>query len=371
MLERQFESGTVDTGGGRRFHTESAGPPDGPLVLLCHGFPESWYSWRHQLPALAGAGYRAVAMDMRGYGRSYAPADVSSYRIDRLVGDCVAVVDALSPGGPGGPGGPGVTGGPGDRALIVGHDWGAPVAWTAAWLHPDRFRGVVGLSVPFGARGLLALPGDPFGARRPSAVQREVAGEGRLFYQEHFHHPDRRAEREAEAGLRDWLAAALYSFSASPPLPEALAGVDLSTLETKAAIDVLRATMCVPEGARLRDLMSLPEGPLSWLTDEDLDFYAAEFARTGLTGGFNYYRCVDESWEHLADQAGRPLTVPALHIGGDRDLVTMWSREAAERAPEVATDHRGTVVLRDCGHWIQQERPSETNDVLLDFFSDL
>ncbi|GAA2082914.1 epoxide hydrolase EphB [Streptomyces albiaxialis] len=355
-MERRFESGTVDLGSGRRFHVESAGPPDGPLVLLCHGFPETWYSWRHQLPVLGAAGYRAVAMDMRGYGRSYAPTDIPSYRVDRLVGDVVGVVEALAPG---------------RRALIVGHDWGAPVAWTAAWLRPDRFRGVVGLSVPFAGRGLLALPGDPFGEHRPSFVQRQVGGEGRLFYQEHFQHPDQRAEREAEADPRDWLAAALYSLSASPPLPEALAGADLSRLDTKAAVDVLRATLCVPQGARLRDGMSLPEGPLPWLTDEDLDLYAAEFARTGMTGPLNYYRCVDESWEHLADLAGRPLTVPALHVGGDRDLVTMWSREAAERAHEVATDHRGTVVLRDCGHWIQQERPSETNDVLLDFFSDL
>jgi pimeloyl-ACP methyl ester carboxylesterase len=136
------------------------------MVLLCHGFPESWYSWRHQLDALAAAGYRAVAMDMRGYGRSSKPADVAAYRITELVGDCVGVVEALGE----------------STAVIVGHDYGAAVAWTAAWTRPDVFTAVAGLSQPFGGRGLAALPGSPFGEVRPGVAHRELAGPDMLFY---------------------------------------------------------------------------------------------------------------------------------------------------------------------------------------------
>jgi pimeloyl-ACP methyl ester carboxylesterase len=143
---------------GLRFGVAEAG--QGPLVLFCHGFPESSYSWRHQLPVLAQAGFRAVAPDMRGYGRSAKPADPDAYVITELVADCVGLVEALGE----------------QTAVIVGHDWGAAIAWTAAWTRPDVFRAVAALSVPFGGRGLTALPGNPLGERRPSIVERELAG---------------------------------------------------------------------------------------------------------------------------------------------------------------------------------------------------
>ena len=185
MSQRQHHLLSVN---GARIHAVEQG--QGPLVLLVHGFPESWYSWRHQLDALAAAGYRAVAIDQRGYGRSSKFARLEDYRIHRLVDDVVGVVQAL-----------------GERqAVIVGHDWGAPVAWTAAWLRPDVFRGVVGLSVPFSGRGLVALPGSPFGERHPGELHAELAGPGQTFYQDHFGAMDG-AIAEIEADVRGWLAA--------------------------------------------------------------------------------------------------------------------------------------------------------------------
>jgi pimeloyl-ACP methyl ester carboxylesterase len=224
---------------------------------MCHGFPESWYSWRHQLDALPAAGYRAVAMDMRGYGRSSKPAEVAAYRITELVEDCVGVVKALGE----------------SSAVIVGHDWGSAVAWTAAWTRSEVFRGVASLSVPFGARGLLGLPGDPFGEVRPSVVQRELAGPDLLFYQEYFCLPGAVAEREAEADLRTWLTGLLYGGSANAPLPPELAGVDLTALPGEMVREVLRAAMCVPRGGGFGGLFHQPEKLPAWLGEDDLNFY--------------------------------------------------------------------------------------------------
>jgi pimeloyl-ACP methyl ester carboxylesterase len=324
-------------------------------VLLLHGFPESWYSWRHQLPALADAGYRAVALDLRGYGASSRPDALEQYTITELVGDCVGVVKALGE----------------SRAAIVGHDWGAPIAWTAAWTEPDIFHAVAGLSVPFGGRGIVALPGDPFGERSPLANGRAIAGEGRLFYQEYFNLPGGVAEREAEQDLRRWLTGVLYSFSGSPPLPEALAGADLLNLPDETIVAVLQGAMAVPEGQRLLDIMQFPEALPDWLSEADLDFFVEQFSRSGLTGPLNYYRNLDRDWELLAPYEGYTLDGPSLFIGGGRDIVTIWSREARERAPELRTDPRDDLIIEGCGHWIQQERPQETNAALIGFLDGL
>ena len=177
---------------GIRIHAVEEG--SGPLVLLVHGFPESWYSWRHQLTALAAAGYRAVAIDQRGYGRSSKPSDLDAYRIHHLVADVVGVVAALGE----------------TTAVIIGHDWGAPVAWTAAWLHPEIFRGVIGMSVPFSGRGLIPLPGSPFGERHPGELHAELAGPGQTFYQDYFGAMTASVAEIVEFGLYGW---ALSRFS--------------------------------------------------------------------------------------------------------------------------------------------------------------
>jgi len=352
-ISSAWESRTVRSNG-QRIQLRIAGS-SGPLVLLCHGFPESWYSWRHQLDALAAAGYRAVAMDMRGYGRSSKPADVAAYRITELVADCVGVVAALGE----------------STAVIVGHDWGAPVAWTAAWTRPEVFRAVAGLSVPFGGRGLMGLLDDPFGDVRPSVAHRELAGPGQLFYQEYFSLPGGVAEQSAERDLRAWVTVVLCGASADAPLPPELAGVDLTTLPEVAQRDFVRAVMCLSRGQDFGSTPWRPEQLPAWLSQDDVDFYVAELEYSGLTGPLNYYRNIELDWEILGQYQGRPVTVPALFIGGDRDVVTIWAQQAIARAGEVLTDLRGTVIVPNCGHWIQQEQPEAVNTVLLTFLQGL
>lgn len=338
---------------GQQIHVVERGA--GPLVLLLHGFPETWYSWRHQLVTLSEAGFRVAAMDMRGYGRSSKPATADEYRITELVADAVGVVHALGE----------------DAAVVVGHDWGAAVAWTAAWTRPDVFRAVAGLSVPFAGRGLVALPGSPFGELRPSLAERALAGDGLLFYQEYFSLPGV-AEDEMERDVRGWLRAGLYSLSASPPLPPVLEGVDLAALPDAALVAVLRQTpLCMEPGTEMRDRMTEPDELPDWLTDVDLDVFTAEFERTGFNGPLSYYRCLDVDWELLAGFDGCPLSVPALYIGGDRDVVTLWGRDAIAGMGDAVADSRGIVVLESCGHWIQQEQPEQTSAALLRFLGEL
>lgn len=339
---------------GQRIQLRIAGS-SGPMVLLCHGFPESSYSWRQQLDALSAAGYRAVAMDMRGYGRSSKPSEPDAYRITELVADCVGVVEALGE----------------SDAVIVGHDFGAPVAWTAAWTRPEVFRAVVGMSVPFGGRGLAALPGNPFGERRPSLVHDEIAGPDLLFYQDYFALPGGIAAREFEQDLRGWLASALYSLSADRPLPPELAGVDLTTLPPDFLLEFVRASMCVPRGQGFGANLVRPEELPGWLDQDDLDYLVSELEHTGLVGPLAWYRNADLSWESLAEHEGKPVTVPALFIGGDRDVATIWSQEAIARAEEHVPDLRGSVIVPGCGHWIQQEHPDVVNKELLFFLDGL
>jgi pimeloyl-ACP methyl ester carboxylesterase len=337
---------------GQRIHLVEAG--QGPLVLFVHGFPETWYSWRHQLRALAEAGYRAVAVDQRGYGRSSKPAQVHDYRITELVGDLVGVVDALGE----------------STATVVGHDWGAPPAWTAAWTRPEVFTAVVGVSVPFAGRS-VPLPGSPFGERRPSEVARWIAGDDLVFYHEHFTVPGR-AEQEIEKDLRGWMQAVLYSLSALPPAPPELPGLDLTKLSDDDIVGVIRSTpMCLRPGAEMRDgMLEPPPGALDPIcTADDVEHYVDAFERSGIVSALNYYRCVDLNWELLGGYEGRPLDVPALFIGGDRDVATMWSQSSIREFPDHAPQARPTVVLDDCGHWIQQERPEATNSALLDFLA--
>ena len=335
---------------GIRIHVAEQGKA--PLVLLVPGFPELWYSWRHQLPALAEAGYRAVAIDQRGYGRSSKLWDPSEYTISRLVADVVGVVAALGE----------------EKAVIVGHDWGAPVAWTAAWQHPTIFRAVAGLSVPFSGRGLVALPGSPFGESPPNELHRHIAGEGCSFYQEYFATLGPVID-EIEEDLRGWYRDVVWSFSGDPPLPPEFAGVDLSRVDP---VQVIRASgACIPHRAKMRARMMTPPSMPAWFTEADLDYFVEAFERTGFAGGLSYYRMLQTSWEQLAPMQGKPLTVPSLFIGGDRDVATFWGAEAITRAREHLHDLRGTTVLPGCGHWIQQERPAETNRLLLEFLAQL
>ena len=298
---------------------------DGPLVLLVHGFPESWYSWRHQLPVLAAAGYRVAAIDVRGYGRSSKPGDPAAYRMLELVEDNVAVVEAL-----------------GERsAVIIGHDWGSTIAANSALVRPDVFRAV----------GMLSVPYAPRGGPRPSEAFAALGGDEE-FYISYFQEPGR-AEAEIEPDVRGWLAGFYAALSADTmPGPDA------------------PAPHFVSPGGKLRD--RFPTGRLpGWLDEDDLDAYSAEYERSGLSGGLNRYRNVDRDWEDLADFDGAPITQPSLFIGGDLDAPTTWLADAIRAFPTTLPGLVTSRILDGCGHWIQQERPTETNRLLTDWLASL
>ncbi|MGW8378396.1 alpha/beta fold hydrolase [Streptomyces sp. ODS28] len=297
----------------------------GLRVRAVLGFPESWYSWRHQLPAVAGAGHRAVAVDVRGYGRSSKPDGPDAYRIGELAADSHAVVRALGE----------------ESAVIVGHDWGSPIATASALSYPDTFRAVGLLSVPY------APPAD---VRLTEALA--PLAQGGEFYLDYFQRPGR-AEAEIEPDVRGWLAGFYAALAA-----EGMGDPDRPDPFT------------IPPGARMRDRS--PTGPLpGWLSDTELDWYAADFERTGLTGGLNRYRAMNHDGDDLRAYHGAPLVQPSLFIGGSLDGPTRWLGEAITAFPTTMPALFASHVLDGCGHWVQQERPKETNALLLDWLASL
>ena len=341
---------TIQVGRHRVFLREAG---SGPPVLLLHGWPETSYSWRHQLPALAEAGYHAVAIDGLGYGRSSRPPHIHDYRITELVAVALGTVRAI-----------------GERtATVVGHDWGALVAWTCAWLHPDVFESVVGMCVPFAGRGLNAFPVSPFGEMRPAEAYRELAGPDKIFYTEYFDLVGQ-AEREFDEDVRGWLRDLLYTASASV-YPADAPPADTSLRFEQRKQFVRDSIICLEPGQRLRDGLITPDALPDWITEEEVDEYAAEFERTGLWGGFNWYRCMDLNWEILAAYEDRQVTVPALHVSSEFDFSWVTAREAIERMEEKVPDLRGQVLLENCGHWMQQEAPEELNAALVGFLDEV
>src|ERR1700730_5795342 len=308
---------------GIRMHIAEQG--SGPLVLLLHGFPECWYSWRHQLEALAEAGYHVVAPDQRGYCRTDRPEGAGSYTILHLVGDVIGLLDALDE----------------ERAVVVGHDWGAQVAWSAAQMRPDRLRGVVGLSVPFRER-----PQSP-----PLSTIR--AALGNRFYQIYFQHPGV-ADAELGWNVRSTFRQLLYSASGDGPLGNGVEAI-------------------VPPNRGVLDIMTEPEVLPEWVDESDVDIFTNEFEPVGFTGGLSWYRNIDRNWELTAAWRGAPVQPPALYVAGDRDLVLGFpgARAQIERMPTWVPNLRETVMLPGCGHWTQQERPAEVNHALLGFLRTL
>jgi pimeloyl-ACP methyl ester carboxylesterase len=309
---------------GLSLHTAERGA--GPLVVLLHGFPESWYSWRHQLAALADAGFRAVAPDQRGYGRTDRPADAQRYTLLDLVGDVVGLIDALGE----------------RRAIVVGHDWGAPVAWHTALLRPDRVAGVAGLSVPFTPRGPVS----------PMSLWRQAYGD--RFYQVYFQAPGV-AERELEADVRETMRRLLIGASGDRPGPDGDG-------------ERLPAGVLPPGGGFLDTLRTTDELP-AWITEADVDFYVGEFSRTGFTGGLNWYRNQDRNWELLAPWQGAVVTPPALYVVGTRDPVFAFPGmdRLLPNLRVFVPNLLDSVQLDGCGHWTQQERPDEVSERLVAF----
>ena len=304
---------------GIKIHLAEQG--EGPVVLMLHGFPESWYSWRHQLPALADAGYHVICPDVRGYGQSDAPEAIEAYSMKQLTADAVGILDALDI----------------ENAVVVGHDWGAPMAWNSAFLYPDRFRAVVGMSVPFSRRGPMP----------PTQLFKQVFKDN-FFYILYFQEPGV-AEAELEADVRRFLR--LFMHSASADGPE-------------------RALMpAKKKDEKFLDGMEDPDELPSWLTKADLDFYTAEFERTGLRGGLNRYRNMDRDWEELTELENATIQQPALFLAGEKDPVIQMA------PPEGMKDHipnlQFPAFIPNCGHWTQQEKPAEVNAALIKFLKEL
>lgn len=310
---------------GIRLHYVASG--SGPLVLLCHGWPELWYSWRHQIKALAQAGFRVVAPDMRGFGESEAPTEIERYTIQDNVGDMVALIQALGA----------------RRAAIIGHDWGAPIAWNTALMRPDLIRGVVGLSVPF-----LPVQG---GGVAFTELLRAAYPPG--FYMLWFQEPGR-AEADLEEDPR--LSLRRFYYSASGSVPEG------------AVIDPV-----APERGRFTQALWEPPGPLPWLSDADLDIYAAAYAKSGFRGGLNWYRNLDRSLRLQAPFLGAGLQMPALFIAGSRDYVTTMPgmAEAIAAFPVLAPRASAPMIIEGAGHWVQQEAPEAVNRALIEFLGTL
>jgi pimeloyl-ACP methyl ester carboxylesterase len=298
----------------------------GPLAIMVHGFPESWYSWRHQLGPVAAAGFTACAIDVRGYGGSDKPPRVEDYTLEAIAGDLVGLTDALSPGEP---------------AVLIGHDWGAPIVYNSTLTRPDKFRAVAALSVPF-----VGAPMQPF----TEVFRAHYTAKGRFFYQEYFQQPGV-AEAEAEANPREFVERMMYSISG-----------DVAPGEY----------WDKPLGARFLDGLPDPR-PVAWLSDADLDYYAAEFAASGFRGPLNRYRNHERDYEWLRPWQGKQIEQPCLFVGGTRDLATTLFGAVPDpiAATKMCAPRAEGHVLEGCGHWTQQERPEEVNALLIDWLKRL
>ncbi|MFF0145222.1 pimeloyl-ACP methyl ester carboxylesterase [Amycolatopsis sulphurea] len=294
--------------GGRSVHLAEQG--EGPLVLLLHGFPESWYSWRHQFAPLAAAGYHVVAPDQRGYGASDRPEATDQYTIHHLVGDVVGLIQALGR----------------TEAVVCGHDWGATVAWQTALMRPDVVRAVAGLSVP-------PVPRGPF---PPLALARERFGAN--FYQNYFQLPEI-PEAELSRDVATTMRTVLTGSQAEDPAPGLLGG------------------------------LSTPDVLPDWLGEDDLAVFTEQFERSGFRGPLNWYRNIDRNWELTAAWQGARITPPSLYLSGTDDVVRTFL-PFGDPMRAMVPDLHAAIDLPG-GHWIQQERPAEVSAALLDFLRQL
>jgi pimeloyl-ACP methyl ester carboxylesterase len=316
---------TVDAG---EVRIRAAVEGEGPLVLMVHGFPESWFSWRHQMTPIAEAGFTAAAIDVRGYGGSDKPQAIEAYAMERLTADVAGVAEALSPGQP---------------VVLIGHDWGAPIVWNTALTRPETVRAVAGLSVPY-----LGVPTRPFTEVFDALFTRR----GRFFYQAWFQNVGP-PEAEAEADVRGFLRKFYYAISGDAP-PGAW--------PQKAA------------GASLLEGLIDPDPFPSWLTENELDYYVSEFRESGFFGPISRYRNHERDFEWLQGFKDRVIEQPSLFIGGTKDPASTAFGGIADpveamraHAPNLVAGH----MLEGCGHWTQQERPDEVTDILIPWLKGL
>jgi pimeloyl-ACP methyl ester carboxylesterase len=303
---------------------------DGPLVIMCHGYPGLWYSWRHQLQALADAGYRAVALDMRGYGRSSRPLENTEYGFDKLSGDVLAVLDHSGQ----------------QQAVLIGHDFGANLAWHMGVYYPQRIRAIAPLCVPYDME--LAGGGDEL----PSTLFAAIAE--RHFFHMHYYQTPGVAERHCRGREREFLTKLFWALSA--------------------AGELLNWEQFPMVGTHYIDVLGEPPTalPWTWLSVEDMDYYVSEYLSAGpelaFVGGANSYRVMDYNWQLQRARAHARVTVPTLFVGGEEDPVIKMAGDAPfDHMRERVDDLRGLALLPGAGHFIQQERPDLLNPLLLQF----
>lgn len=298
----------------------------GPLLLMAHGWPESWYNWRHQITFFANAGYRVVAPDMRGYGQTDAPQPIESYDIVTLAADMVGILDALGE----------------EKAIMVGHDWGSIVAWNTVLMHPTRFSALIAMSVPYGGRP----------AQSPMVAWAETFKDN--FYYILYHNE---AGGVAEAEYNNDPRALLSRLYLSPDSPREAPEITDSKRSAGGWIGRLGAAKGVPD----------------WLSAEDLDYVVSQFEHAGFRGGINYYRNFQRNWEITEHLQNTKITVPTLFIAGTKDVVIAGASQGQLNGAmsRVAEDFRGVVLIPDIGHWVQQEAPEETNRAMLEFLQTL
>ena len=295
---------------------------EGPLVLMLHGFPESWYSWRHQFSALSEAGYHAVAPDMRGYGESDKPFEIEAYNQVEVVNDIIGLIPALGY----------------ETAVVFGHDWGAPTAWSCALNHPDKVSAVGALSVPFRPRG-----------DSPPLATLKAIFKDRFFYQLYFQEPGK-----AETELEKDPALTIRKF-----YHMASGEMNTSLLSEKPA-----------EADLLSDLPDPGTEMGPWISEEDVSFYANEFRQSGFRGPLSYYRNLDLTWE-LTKDSPREISQPALFVAGERDGVILMAADALKELDKHVTDLRVNKLIPKIGHWTQQEAPDEVNQALIQFLEEI
>ncbi|NIO40448.1 MAG: alpha/beta fold hydrolase [Burkholderiales bacterium] len=298
---------------------------DGPLAIMVHGWPESWYSWRHQIDPVCRAGYRVVVPDVRGYGQSDAPESVDAYDMENIIGDVLGLIDHFEE----------------KQAILIGHDWGAAIVWNTTALNPERVRAVAAMSVPYAPRGKIS----------PSELWKQLYP-NRFFYQLYFQKPGV-AEAEFEADVRTSLRKLYYSGSGDAP--------DGIFRADKLPSDCMLSGMPDPE--------VLP----AWLTQEDLDYYTRQFEDSGFRGSLNRYRNQDRDWQNLTALGGARITRPTCFIAGSRDAVLRFvpGVDLVENMKRWVDDLRTCVIIDGAGHWIQQERPQQVNAALLEFLATL
>jgi len=312
---------------GVRYFIKTAGDKSAPLILFLHGFPDSWYSWRHQLTAMANAGYYAVAPDMLGCGETDAPMEIERYSQDEMAKDIVGLIDALGH----------------EQAILVGHDLGASLAWQICLLYPEKVKAVVALSIPYGGRALA----------KPIPHMKKVFGD-KFFYILYFQKPGV-AERELEADIHDSLFRIYFSLGAE--------GSEI------AAQYVANDNPITAEN--YLDTTIRPEKLPKWLKTEDLAYYISRYENKGFRGILNWYRCLDIYWERTEHLAGKKIPQPTYFIAGKNDPINYMVRKAIKRLPAVVEDLRGVELFDNCGHWIACEQTELLNEKILKFIDGL